>query len=54
MGYCRSDCGKDYTCTAWDGKEQATHNLVKECPRAISKCKYRKKKIKAIVFGKGG
>lgn len=50
MGFPCSDCNdKEYTCTAWDGKGQATRNLVETCPNHISECAYRKKKIKSTI-----
>jgi len=56
MGYCCGDCGDDeHTCTAWDGKGfpkvglEPNHNLVKSCPEDITKCEYRKEKIKPKV-----
>ena len=54
MGFCCADCGdSEHTCTAWDGKGNCVergspnHNLVEKCPVPITKCEYRKKKIKS-------
>ncbi len=58
MGFCSYDCkDSEYTCTAWDGTGRnkidnitPNHNLVKECPKDITKCEYRKKKIASKPF----
>jgi uncharacterized low-complexity protein len=38
----------DYACTAWDGKGNASRNLIEEgkCPSETSKCPYRYKMTK--------
>jgi len=57
MGYCSANCkDEEHTCTAWDGKgsseinHKPNHNLAEFCPEDVTKCEYRKKKIKAKPF----
>jgi hypothetical protein len=46
MGYCFKDCGKDYTCTNWDGKgDLETVRTESKCPDDVASCPYRKRKI---------
>lgn len=63
MGYCAYDCGdSEHTCTVWDGKghslrfvngEQLPNNNLAECPKDITTCDYRKKKVPSQSM-KGG